>query len=139
MRSRTSSSFPPARQYRRNFAVPRTGSVSGGNRKSRASKRDCQSCELKRRCYPKTPVRDVLRCVHEEARETAVKADTPEFGRSRNERKKVEMLFARLKTALRFERRRLRGLSGACDEFLMGAITPATTGAADHANGAGTT
>ncbi|UVK49834.1 hypothetical protein DBIPINDM_007902 (plasmid) [Mesorhizobium sp. AR02] len=80
--------IPPARQYRRNFAVPRTGNVSGGNPEIPASKRDCQSCELKRRCYPKTPVRDVLRCVDEEARETPVKADTPEFVRSRNERKK---------------------------------------------------
>ena len=50
-------------------------------------------------------------------------ADTPEFERSRNERKKVEMLFAHLKTTLRFEHVRLRGLSGARDEFLMAAIT----------------
>ena len=32
------------------------------------------------------------------------------------------MLFAHLKTTLRFERMRLRGLSGARDEFLMVAI-----------------
>jgi Transposase DDE domain len=32
------------------------------------------------------------------------------------------MLFAHLKTTLRFERMRLRGLSGARDEFLMTAI-----------------
>jgi hypothetical protein len=54
------------------------------------------------------PSRNVLRSVHEEA--------PPEFVRSRNERKKVEMLFAHLKTTLRFERMRLRGLSGARDE-----------------------
>ncbi len=47
---------------------------------------------------------------------------TPEFARSRDERKKVEMLFAHLKTTLGFERMRLRGLSGAHDEFLMVAI-----------------
>jgi CBS domain-containing protein len=36
-------------------------------------------------------------------------------------RKKVEMLFAHLKRNLRFERLRLRGLSGASDEFLLAA------------------
>jgi hypothetical protein len=47
---------------------------------------------------------------------------TPEFARSRNERKKVEMRFAHLKTQLGFERMRLRGLSGARDEFHLAAI-----------------
>ena len=47
---------------------------------------------------------------------------TPEFDRSRNERKKVEMRFAHLKTHHRFERMRLRGLSGARDEFHLAAI-----------------
>jgi len=50
-------------------------------------------------------------------------ADTPELDRSRSERKKVEMLFAHLKTTPRFEHMRLRGLSGANDEFFMAAIT----------------
>jgi hypothetical protein len=35
---------------------------------------------------------------------------TPEFDKSRDERKKVEMRFAHLKTHHRFERMRLRGL-----------------------------
>jgi IS5 family transposase len=39
----------------------------------------------------------------------------------RRQRKKVEMLFAHLKRNLRFERLRLRGLSGASDEFLLAA------------------
>ena len=64
----------------------------------------------------------MLRSVHEEARDEARRlASTPEFARSRDERKKVEMLFAHLKTTLRFERMRLRGLSGARDEFLLAA------------------
>ena len=46
---------------------------------------------------------------------------TPEFERSRDERKKVEMRFAYLKTHHRFERMRLRGLSGARDEFHLAA------------------
>jgi Transposase DDE domain len=48
--------------------------------------------------------------------------DTPEFEKSRDEGKKVEMRFAHLKTHHRFERMRLRGLSGALDEFHLAAI-----------------
>ncbi|WP_343044790.1 transposase [Allomesorhizobium camelthorni] len=123
-------------------ATSRSGAdnVSGGNRKYRASKRDCQRCELKPRCCPKTPVCDVLRRVHEEARDHARQmADTPEFEPSRSERRKVEMLFAHLKTTLRFERMRLPGLSGARDEFPMAAhhAKLAAIGAADDAHGAG--
>jgi len=111
------------KQYRRNFTVTRTDNARNGVRKYRASKRDCQSCELKARCCPKTPTRRILRSVHEEARDEArALAGTQEFQQSRNERKKVEMLFAHLKTTLRFERMRLRGLTGARDEFLMAAI-----------------
>src|SRR5882672_1955749 len=42
---------------------------------------------------------------------------TPEFDKSRDERKRVEMRFAHLKTHHHFERMRLRGLTGARDEF----------------------
>ena len=49
-------------------------------------------------------------------------AGTEPFDRSRRERKKVEMRFAHLKTHHRFERMRLRGLSGARDEFHLAAI-----------------
>ena len=47
---------------------------------------------------------------------------TPEFEKSRDERKRVEMRFAHLKTHHGFERLRLCGLSGACDEFHLAAI-----------------
>src|ERR1700692_2992715 len=40
---------------------------------------------------------------------------------SRRERKKIEMLFANLKRILRLDRLRLRGPSGAQDEFLLAA------------------
>jgi hypothetical protein len=46
---------------------------------------------------------------------------TKAFARSRNERKRVEMRFAHLKTHHRFERLRLRGLTGARDEFHLAA------------------
>jgi len=45
---------------------------------------------------------------------------TPE--RSSNARKKVEMRFAHLKVQHGFERMRLRGLTGARDEFHLAAI-----------------
>jgi transposase len=89
----------------------------------RASKRDCAGCPLKPQCCPNTPSRKVTRDVHEEARDYArTLMGTPEFDKSRDERKKVEMRFAHLKTHHRFERMRLRGLSGARDEFHLAAI-----------------
>jgi DDE family transposase len=44
------------------------------------------------------------------------------FVKSRDERKRVEMRFAHLKIQHGFERMRLRGLSGARDEFHLAAI-----------------
>lgn len=89
----------------------------------RASKRDCDPCPLKARCCPNVPWRKVPRDVHEEARDLArALMGTPEFARSRDERKRVEMRFAHLKTHHRFERMRLRGLTGARDEFHLAAI-----------------
>jgi hypothetical protein len=47
---------------------------------------------------------------------------TKAFVRPRDERKRVEMRFAHLKIHHGFERMRLRGLSGARDEFQLAAI-----------------
>ena len=47
---------------------------------------------------------------------------TPAFIKSRDERKRVEMHFTHLKTHHGFERLRLRGLTGARDEFHLAAI-----------------
>jgi len=101
-----------------------TGNV-GSDHKVRylALKRDCDACPLKPQCCPKTPSRKVTRDVDEDARDHARSfIGTPQFDRSRDERKKVEMRFAHLKTHHRFERMRLRGLSGARDEFHLAAI-----------------
>jgi transposase len=88
-----------------------------------ASKRDCDPCRLKPQCCPKMLFRKVTRDVNEDARDLArALMGTPEFDKSRDERKKVEMRFAHLKTHHRFERMRLRGLSGARDEFHLAAI-----------------
>jgi transposase len=89
----------------------------------RASKRDCDVCLLKMRCCPKEPSRKIPRDLHEDARDVARrKMKTKAFARSRDERKRVEMRFAHLKTHHGFERLRLRGLSGARDEFHLAAI-----------------
>jgi Transposase DDE domain len=88
----------------------------------RASKYDCDGCELKPRCCPKMPSRKVPRSIRERARDVAREiAKTDAYVRSRRERKKIEMLFAHLKRILRLDRLRLRGPSGARDEFLLAA------------------
>src|SRR2546426_548567 len=88
----------------------------------RASKHDCDACELKPRCCPKMPARKVPRSIHEQARDVARDiAKTEAYVTSRRERKKIEMLFAHLKRILRLDRLRLRGPFGAQDEFLLAA------------------
>ena len=99
------------------------GKVHGGTTVYyRAHKPDCDRCGFKARCCPKAPQRRLPRDVNEHARDYArALADSEPFERSRQERKKVEMLFAHLKRHLGFERLRLRGLSGTRDEFLLAA------------------
>jgi transposase len=90
----------------------------------RASKYDCDACELKPRCCPTAPARKVPRSIHEGARDMARDiAKTDAYTTSRRERKKIEMLFAHLKRILRLDRLRLRGPNGARDEFLIAAAT----------------
>ena len=68
------------------------------------------------------PTRKIARSVHEAARDKArAIAKTEAYAVSRRERKKVEMLFAHLKRILRLDRLRLRGPSGAKEEFLLAA------------------
>ena len=77
---------------------------------------------MKARCCPNTPQRKIARSVHESARDVARDiAKTDAYQQSRKDRKKVEMLFAHLKRILKLGRLRLRGLSGARDEFLLAA------------------
>jgi transposase len=89
----------------------------------RASKRDCDICPLRAQCCTTAEARKIPRDVHEDARDVARrKMKTKAFAKSRDERKRVEMRFAHLKTHHGFERMRLRGLSGARDEFHLAAI-----------------
>jgi transposase len=88
----------------------------------RASQYDCQACPLKSQCCPNTPHRRIERNPFEPAREVArAIAKTDAYRQSRKDRKKVEMLFAHLKRILKLDRLRLRGFTGANDEFLMAA------------------
>jgi transposase len=88
-----------------------------------ASIRDCKDCSLKEKCCPNMAYRRVTRDVNEDARDIArALMATPEYEKSRDERKKVEMKFAHVKSHHGFERLRLRGLSGARDECHLAAI-----------------
>ncbi|MFL1565176.1 transposase, partial [Pseudomonas sp. O64] len=86
----------------------------------RSRQTDCATCPMKAKCSPKTSVRKIARSVHDAARDVARRiAKTPEYVRSRHEHKTVEMLFAHLKRNLKLDHLRLRGMSGATDEFTL--------------------
>jgi transposase len=88
----------------------------------RASKFDCTPCPLKSRCCPKEPVRKIPRSIFERSRDVVRSLiGTELYERSRRERKKIEMLFAHLKRIIGLRRLRLRGPTGAKDEFLLAA------------------
>ena len=103
--------------------VHTTGTVHDGNTlRYRASKFDCEVCALKMQCCPNGPAPQIPRDVHEYARDVTRRLmRTKAFLNSRDQRKRVEMRFAHLKIYHGFERMRLRGLSGARDEFLPAA------------------
>jgi hypothetical protein len=109
------------RQWRA-FKILRTHVTKADTIIYRSSQSDCATCPMKVRCCPNTPIRKIARSVHESARDVArdiAKTDT--YKQSRKDRKKVEMLFAHLKRILKLDRLRLRGPSGAHDEFLLAA------------------
>ncbi len=110
-----------------------TGTVHDGRVRNYLSQSgECRVCELKERCT-RAPFRKIARDINEEARDhVRALMDTPEFEQSSDERKKVEMRFAHLKTHHRFERMRLRGLSGARDEFHLAAIAQNLKTLANH-------
>jgi transposase len=88
----------------------------------RASNRVCAPCPLKTRCCPKEPARKIPRSIFERSREVARSlVGTEAYELSRRQRKKIEMLFAHLKRIIGLRRLRLRGPSGAKDEFLLAA------------------
>jgi hypothetical protein len=77
---------------------------------------------MKTKCCPNTSFRKIARSIHEDARDVARRIGTTSaYERSSKQRKKVEMLFAHLKRILKLDKLRLRGFSGATDEFLLAA------------------
>ena len=109
-------------RYRRAFKKPRSGVPKDQFIRYRASKHDCDGCAYKPRCCPNTPQRIIVRNVYEASRDVArAIAETDAYQQTQNDRKKVEMLFAHLKRILKLDRLRLRGMSGARDEFLLAA------------------
>ena len=110
------------KKYHRNFSKPRDGLTKDGTLLYFARKHDCDACALKPKCCPNMPARKIARSIHEAARDKArAIAKTEAYLVSRRERKKVEMLFAHLKRILGLGKLRLRGPSGAKDEFLLAA------------------
>ena len=107
-------------RYRRKFKQQRTGINKDNHIRYSASQHDCKACEHKPRCCPNVPCRKVTRSRYESSREVARRiAQTPDYKKTRRQRKKVEMLFAHMKRILKLDRLRLRGMSGAHDEFLL--------------------
>ena len=110
------------RSERRNFTQPRDHVTKADTVIYRSNQHDCAGWPLKQTCCPNTPIRKIARSVHEEARDVGREiAKTPGYAQSKRQRKKAEMLFAHLKRILKLDRLRLRGLSGARDEFLLAA------------------
>jgi len=107
----------------RPFKNPRTHVTLADTIIYRSSQSDCSDCTMKAQCSPNTPIRKIARSLYESARDVARSIRrTAQYQQSRCERKKVEMLFAHLKRILKLDRLRLRGLSGAQDEFTLAAI-----------------
>jgi transposase len=107
---------------RRAFTKPRDHVTTDATIIYRASQHDCTGCPMKQQCSPNMPNRRIMRSVHERSRDVVREiANTPRYQQSMRDRKKVEMLFAHLKRILKLDRLRLRGLSGAHDEFLLAA------------------
>ena len=98
-----------------------TGRMSDGKTLYyRASKLDCDLCPFKMKCCPKSPERRLSRDINEAARDyTRALMETKAYRISRAERKKIETLFGEAKSILSMVRLRLRGLTGARDEFLL--------------------
>jgi hypothetical protein len=82
---------------------------------------DCAACELKPQCTI-GPKRGVTRLVSEEARDTVrALAGTDAYVHARRRRQRIERVFGHLKRNLGLRTLKLRGLSGAAEEFTMAA------------------
>jgi hypothetical protein len=60
-------------QFRRTYAIPRSGVTAGGTRIYRASKLDCDVCKLKAQCCPNAFARTIPQDLDEDARDVPVR------------------------------------------------------------------
>jgi transposase len=99
-----------------------SGTAHGGTTlKYIARKSDCSGCPLKPNCTT-GPARRIQRDVNEEARDyVRALMPTEDYRVSARQRKMIETGFGDLKRNLGLTRLRLRGLTGASDEFLLAA------------------
>jgi hypothetical protein len=97
-----------------------------------AKRSDCGECPLKPECTTGRE-RRLSRDVNQEARDyTQALMETEAYAQSAGERKKIERLFGEAKLILSMTRLRLRGLSGAKDEFMLTAIVQNLKRLANH-------
>jgi hypothetical protein len=99
-----------------------SGTVHDGTTLKYIAKRsDCGRCPLKPKCTTGQE-RRISRDVNQDARDyTQRLMQTEAYELSAGERKKIETLFGEVKHVLGLTRLRLRGLTGARDEFLLAA------------------
>jgi transposase len=111
-----------------------SGTVHDGTTiKYLAKRSDCAVCPLKRHCTTGLE-RRISRDVHQDARDYAqALMQTEAYRVSRSARKKIETLFGEAKQIHSLVRLRLRGLSGARDEFLLTATVQNLKRLAGHA------
>jgi transposase len=110
-----------------------SGTVHDGTTIKYIAKRsDCTQCPLKPKCTTGRE-RRVSRDVNQEARDyTQTLMKTEAYAASRGDRKKIERLFGEAKQILSMVRLRLRGLTGATDEFLLTATVQNLKRLANH-------
>lgn len=105
----------------------------GGTLRYWARKRDCDACVFKSRCTSAAK-RKISRDVNEEAWDhVRALMKTDAYARSRTRRKRIETLFGDIKYNMGLTRLRLRGLSGAKDEFHLAATVQNLKRLAKHA------
>jgi len=97
-----------------------SGTVHDGTTIKYIAKRsDCAACPLKPQCTTGQE-RRICRDANQEARDyTQALMETEAYAASSGERKKIETLFGEAKHILSMVRLRLRGLTGAREEFLL--------------------
>jgi len=108
---------------RRKFKNGKTASVTKASTMIyRAYKPDCDACKYKMQCTPTDNARKIARSIYEESREITRKIiESEKYAQSFKDRRKVEVLFGHLKRIMKLDRLRLRGLTGASDEFILAA------------------